>query len=71
MLQRVRTGRPGYMTVDEIECIEEGGTELTIALLRRLAAALDSGVHMTAREACVAATEMHKDQETGLAAGCG
>ena len=26
------------MTVDEIECIEEGGTEPTIALLRRLAA---------------------------------
>jgi transcriptional regulator with XRE-family HTH domain len=36
------------MTVDEIECIEEGGTEPTIALLRRLAAALDSDVHMTA-----------------------
>jgi transcriptional regulator with XRE-family HTH domain len=29
------------MTVDEVECIEEGGTEPTIALLRRLAAALD------------------------------
>jgi ribosome-binding protein aMBF1 (putative translation factor) len=26
------------MTADEIECIEEGGTEPTIALLRRLAA---------------------------------
>ena len=26
------------MTVDEMECIEEGGTEHTIALLRRLAA---------------------------------
>jgi len=36
------------MTVDEIECIEEGCTEPTIALLRRLAAALDSDVHMTA-----------------------
>ena len=35
------------MTVDEIECIEEGGTEPTIALLRRLAAALDSDVRLT------------------------
>jgi hypothetical protein len=31
-------GRAG-MTTDEIECIEEGGTEPTVALLRRLAAA--------------------------------
>lgn len=30
------------MTVDEVECIEEGGTEPTIPLLRRLAAALDA-----------------------------
>ena len=36
------------MTVDKIECIEEGGTEPTIALLRRLAAALDADVHLTA-----------------------
>src|SRR5690242_4106372 len=36
------------MTVDEVECIEEGGTEPTIALLRRLAAALDSDVRLTA-----------------------
>ena len=36
------------MNVDEIECIEEGGTEPTIALLRRLAAALDSDVRLTA-----------------------
>jgi len=36
------------MTVDELECIEEGGTEPAIALLRRLAAALDSDVHLTA-----------------------
>jgi transcriptional regulator with XRE-family HTH domain len=36
------------MNVDEIECIEEGGTEPTIALLRRLAAALDADVHLTA-----------------------
>jgi hypothetical protein len=36
------------MTVDEIECIEEGGTEPTIALLRRLAAALDANVRLTA-----------------------
>ncbi len=33
------------MTVGEVDCIEEGGTEPTIALLRRLAAALDSDVH--------------------------
>jgi transcriptional regulator with XRE-family HTH domain len=36
------------MTDDEIECIEEGGTEPTIALLRRLAAALDADVRLTA-----------------------
>ena len=35
------------MTDDEIECIEEGGTELTVALLRRLAAALDAEVRLT------------------------
>jgi transcriptional regulator with XRE-family HTH domain len=35
------------MTIDEIECIEEGGTEPTIALLRRLAAALDFDVRLT------------------------
>ena len=35
------------MSIDEIECIEEGGTEPTIALLRRLAAALDSDVRLT------------------------
>ena len=40
-------GRAG-MTVDEIECIEEGGTEPTVALLRSLAAALDADVHLTA-----------------------
>jgi ribosome-binding protein aMBF1 (putative translation factor) len=34
------------MTVEEIECIEEGGTEPTIALLRRLAGALDSDVRL-------------------------
>lgn len=38
-----RTG----MTTDEVECIEEGGTEPTIALLRRLAAALDADVRLT------------------------
>jgi hypothetical protein len=32
------------MTADEIECIEEGGTEPTVALLRCLAAALDADV---------------------------
>jgi len=36
------------MTADEIEWIEEGGTEPTIALLRRLAAALDADVRLTA-----------------------
>jgi transcriptional regulator with XRE-family HTH domain len=36
------------MTADEIECIEEGGTEPTIALLRRLAAATDSDLYLTA-----------------------
>jgi transcriptional regulator with XRE-family HTH domain len=35
------------MTDDEIECIEEGGTEPTIPLLRRLAAALDADVRLT------------------------
>jgi len=35
------------MTPDEIECIEEGGTEPTIALLRHLAAALDADVCLT------------------------
>jgi ribosome-binding protein aMBF1 (putative translation factor) len=35
------------MTVDDVECIEEGGTEPTIALLRSLAAALDSDVRLT------------------------
>jgi transcriptional regulator with XRE-family HTH domain len=35
------------MTADEIECMEEGGTEPTIALLRRLAAALDADVRLT------------------------
>src|SRR5258708_308013 len=35
------------MTTDEIECIEEGGTEATIPLLRRLAAALDADVRLT------------------------
>jgi transcriptional regulator with XRE-family HTH domain len=36
------------MTTDEIECIEEGGTEPTITLLRRLAAALEADVRITA-----------------------
>jgi ribosome-binding protein aMBF1 (putative translation factor) len=35
------------MTVDDVECIEEGGTEPTIALLRRPAAALDSDMRLT------------------------
>jgi transcriptional regulator with XRE-family HTH domain len=40
-------GRAG-LTTDEIECIEEGGTEPTIPLLRHLTAALDSDVRLTA-----------------------
>lgn len=36
------------MTTDMIRCIEKGGTEPTIALLRRLAAALDADVRITA-----------------------
>lgn len=36
------------LTEDDIECIEEGGTEPTIPLLRRLAAALNADVHLTA-----------------------
>lgn len=39
--------RRAGMTTDEIECIEEGGTAPTIALLRRLAAALDADVRLT------------------------
>jgi transcriptional regulator with XRE-family HTH domain len=35
------------MTDDEVECIEEGGTEPTVALLRHLAAALDADVRLT------------------------
>jgi transcriptional regulator with XRE-family HTH domain len=35
------------MTDDDIECIEEGGTEPTIPLLRLLAAALDADVRLT------------------------
>jgi transcriptional regulator with XRE-family HTH domain len=38
----LRTGK----TVDDIECIEEGGTEPTIALLRLLASALDADVRL-------------------------
>jgi hypothetical protein len=36
------------MTDDEIECIEEGGTEPTVALLRQLAAAFNADVRLTA-----------------------
>jgi hypothetical protein len=35
------------MTSNETKCIEEGGTEPTIALLRTLAAALDTDVRLT------------------------
>jgi transcriptional regulator with XRE-family HTH domain len=40
-------GRRAGMTDDEVECIEEGGTEPTVALLRHLAAALDADVRLT------------------------
>jgi transcriptional regulator with XRE-family HTH domain len=33
---------------DDIECIEEGGTEPTVALLRSLAAAFNADVRLTA-----------------------
>jgi hypothetical protein len=36
------------MTTDQIECIEEGGTEPAIALLRRPATTLDAAVRLTA-----------------------
>ncbi|MUL40124.1 helix-turn-helix transcriptional regulator [Streptomonospora sp. PA3] len=36
------------MTTDDIECIEEGGTPPTVALLRRLADALNADVRLTA-----------------------
>jgi hypothetical protein len=36
------------LTEDDIERIEEGGTEPTIPLQRRLAAALNADVHLTA-----------------------
>jgi transcriptional regulator with XRE-family HTH domain len=35
------------MTDDDIERMEEGGTEPTVPLLRRLAAALNATVHLT------------------------
>ncbi len=35
------------LTDDDIERIEEGGTEPTVPLLRRLAAALNATVHLT------------------------
>jgi transcriptional regulator with XRE-family HTH domain len=38
------------MTTGQIECIEEGSTEATINLLRRLAVALDADVRITARD---------------------
>ncbi|GAB3700143.1 helix-turn-helix domain-containing protein [Nocardiopsis oceani] len=36
------------MQPDDIECIEEGGTEPTVALLRLLAAALNADVRLSA-----------------------
>ncbi|MGW7361882.1 helix-turn-helix domain-containing protein [Streptomyces sp. NPDC054841] len=40
-------GARAGMSQDDIECIEEGGTAPTVALLRRLAAALDADVRLT------------------------
>lgn len=36
------------MSPDDIECVEEGGTPPTVALLRDLAAALEADVRLTA-----------------------
>ena len=44
----VELARRASLTEDEVECIEEGGTEPTVALLRRLAAAFDADVRLTA-----------------------
>ena len=41
-------GERANMSEDEVECIEEGGTEPTVALLRRLAAAFNAEVRLTA-----------------------
>ncbi|MFB9962574.1 helix-turn-helix domain-containing protein [Sinosporangium siamense] len=38
------------MSEDEVECIEEGGTAPMVPLLRRLAAALDADVRLTAAD---------------------
>jgi transcriptional regulator with XRE-family HTH domain len=46
-LNVAEVARRAGMTIDDIECIEEGGTEPTVALLRRLAAALDADVRLT------------------------
>ena len=51
-----RTG----MTADEIECIEEGGTEPTVALLRLLAEALEADVRLTSgHDFCSIGFEAH------------
>jgi ribosome-binding protein aMBF1 (putative translation factor) len=44
----MRTG----VTLDDIECIEEGGTEPNAALSRRLAAALNLDVHGAIVKSC-------------------
>jgi transcriptional regulator with XRE-family HTH domain len=46
-LSTAEPARRAGMAQDEIECIEEGGTTPTIALLRRLAAALNADVRLT------------------------
>ena len=48
------------MTADEIECIEEGGTEPTVALLRLLAEALEADVRLTSgHDFCSIGFEAH------------
>jgi len=46
-LTSVELAERAGMTQDDIECIEEGGTEPTVGLLRTLAAALDADVRLT------------------------
>ena len=47
-LTSVELAERAGMTQDDIEYIEEGGTEPTVGLLRVLAAALDADVRLTA-----------------------
>ena len=47
-LTSVELAERAGVTQDDIECIEEGGTEPTVGLLRALAAALDAEIRLTA-----------------------